>query len=456
MNFYQRFKESSKRWNCLSKSDVLGSFDFMTLTISLESLNINDFKSLANKLSKTDYNAQMHDKKLDFDIYESLKNVYGLLYHECTHYIDTTSTVWGINYIKDMNEAYITNYNAFGTKEDEYFKAKQFYDKAKSLKLPDYYTAITPNINTSRPWQYTITSGRRFDSKGNISEAPIAFMSFFNMGNERIVRSPISIIAILEVSAIAQEISYKHFLSETLPEGIRSVEQNILSNDTVSFIYNHKLTEYTACAHMTANIIGLTDIFKTYKICERISTIVLNFTDNGFNNISFSNTAKKALSIQTDNAFSKEINASIRLKDRGFLFYIILMLMPKKDYDSPKEILDGINSALHEMGLDLYKIIMAARREVENISTDLKKSIFNGISQFSSSAITNFDLKVNSDNGSYRFPLFDLPPVLLGDCEVVPSNPSKDNRLSSFDIESSYNELVAGQIWVERFSEACI
>ncbi|OUR73653.1 hypothetical protein A9Q78_02990 [Methylophaga sp. 41_12_T18] len=56
---------------------------------------------------------------------------------------------------------------------------------------------------------------------------------------------------------------------------------------------------------------------------------------------------------------------------------------------------------------------------------------------------------------SFPFNFIDLPPVLLGDCETVTASPGVNNALREFDIEAAYNELVEGQLWVERFSKAC-
>ena len=42
----KNYEELKKRKKILSAVDVLGSFDFLTYTISLDSLNLNDIKIL--------------------------------------------------------------------------------------------------------------------------------------------------------------------------------------------------------------------------------------------------------------------------------------------------------------------------------------------------------------------------------------------------------------------------
>lgn len=187
MNFLQKRKKTSERWNCFSKADVLGSFDFMTLTISLDSLKGDDFNHLGKLLSRGDYKDEILNRNLKYDLYEALKKLYGLSFHEYTHFVDSTSTAWGASFLRILNEAYLTNHDIYGTEESEYHKAKRFFDLAKSFTLPDYYTAKDPDVDPSTPWSYQVTSGKRFNNNGELSDIPITFISFENSSNERIV-----------------------------------------------------------------------------------------------------------------------------------------------------------------------------------------------------------------------------------------------------------------------------
>ncbi|WP_136253950.1 hypothetical protein [Onishia niordana] len=455
MNFKQKREKTSARWNFFSKADVLGSFDFMTLTISLDSLGMDDFNRLEGLLASGDYKDGVLNRNLEYDLYENLKKLYGLSFHEYTHFIDSTSTAWGATFLLSLNEAYLTNPDIFGVEESEYHKAKYFFDLAKSFKLPDYYTAKTPEVDPSTPWSYQVTAGKRFNNKGELSDTPITFISFGNSNGERIVRSPLSMIAVLEVSAMAQEILYKSFLVNVLPEDSRLVESSLLERESLSFIYNHDLTEYSACAHLVANTHGFTDIIVAYRVCEKIATVVLNFTDKCFDEICFSKSAKKILQIDKDESLNVVYKSSIKNRDRGFIFYLICLLMPKGSYEYSEEIIRGISDSLGNMGLNYHQVIMAARREVEVASQTLSTSPIRSVSKLSGSLLKNFDQKLAGKQGMYDFSSFDLPPVLLGDCETVTASPGVDNALKKFDIEEAYNELVEGQLWVERFSEAC-
>lgn len=233
------------------------------------------------------------------------------------------------------------------------------------------------------------------------------------------------------------------------------IESFQLQRESLSFIYNHDLTEYSACAHLVANIHGFTDIAVAYRVCEKIATVVLNFTNECFEEISFSSLARKTLQINTNKSLEAVCKNSIKFRDRGYIFYLICLLMPKGNCEHSEEILRGISASLEAMGLKYHNVIMAARREVEIASKTLSKSPIKSISKLSGSLLKNFDQKMEAKQGMYDFSSFDLPPVLLGDCETVTANPGVNNALREFDIEAAYNELVEGQLWVERFSEAC-
>lgn len=66
MNFLEKVKKTSEHWNCFSKADVLGSFDFMTLTISLESLSIKDVNYLEKLLIEGSYKDEILDRNISY------------------------------------------------------------------------------------------------------------------------------------------------------------------------------------------------------------------------------------------------------------------------------------------------------------------------------------------------------------------------------------------------------
>lgn len=456
MNFYEKFKSTSRKWNCFSKCDVLGSYDFMTLTISLDSLEKSDFEEFFKVLAEEDYKQSMSNRNISSKLYQNLKRIYSLAFHEYTHFIDSTSTAWGLEFIKLLNSAYLTDHDVFGTTEDEFYLAKKFYDVARSLRLPNYYTLINNGVNYDRPWEYKVTSGKQFLLNGKVSNVPILFISFINVNNERIVRLPLSIVSILEVSAMVQEILYKGLLVSSLEEDHRCVEAKLFEQELLEFVYNPELTEYSVCAHLLANTQSCSDILYAYSLCEKVSNIVLNFPPSAFEQMVFSSEAKAILRLNCDVNFREEIYEAIHQKNRGFLFYLITMLLPRDTYDNNKDISEAVAYALGLLKIDFQKLISQSREYVEKLSSELSRSKLSGVSTIMSSSLKNFDARLKSTHGMYNFANFDLPPVLLGDGKTISASPGYNNNLKNLDIENVFDELMAGQLWVERFSEACI
>lgn len=453
MNFFKSFKKNSAKWNCFSAADTLGSFDFMTLMVTLDSLEIHHYEKLGDLLQRFDYKDGLLNRRLNTDLYKSLSQVYGLAYHEYTHFIDCTCTVWGIEFLNILNAAYLTNHDLYRTEESEFYKAKKLVDLLKSIKLPNYYTSLECDVSDVKPWKQYLTIGRKFDSKGFVSDEPIPFISFLNSNNERIVRSPISLIALLEISATAQEFLYKIFLIHALSEDARIVEKHLVERDMLKFMYNPNLTEYTACAHLVANALGYSDILQSYTFCERISTLVLNLTEDHFDKIKLSALAIRQLELNTDRDFEKSMYDALKNRDRGFVFLLICLMIKKSKQSGDVELM--LRKALSEFGLDYFQVIIEARRYVELAADKLKSSPYELLSKLSFSALKNFDQKVGAKNGMYDFSRFDLPPVMFGDAEIRNVCPGQENSLKDFDVSNSYIELIKGQQWVERFSEAC-
>lgn len=122
-----KLKKTFRSYKRLLESDTLGSFDFFTCIICLDSIDSAGLGNYLEALTTKNYLAQC--------------KLAPLAAHEFTHFIDSTSTVWGMNHLNKMNEAYCAN-NAMGGSEQEFYKAKSFLEHARSLRLPAYYTLI--------------------------------------------------------------------------------------------------------------------------------------------------------------------------------------------------------------------------------------------------------------------------------------------------------------------------
>jgi hypothetical protein len=172
-------------------------------------------------------------EKLTASQYEVVAKVLPLAHHEYTHFIDSTSTVWGLAFLTKMNAAYSCN-DSLRREESDFWPAKEFADVLRSIALPDYYTGRT-KAKSTRPWEASITAGQIFDEKGRVTERTILFQRFLNGEKEPLVRSPISSASVLEASSMAQETALHMKFIGIVDGAFANTERQAFSARTAAF-----------------------------------------------------------------------------------------------------------------------------------------------------------------------------------------------------------------------------
>ncbi|WNZ54801.1 hypothetical protein QT397_18220 [Microbulbifer sp. MKSA007] len=242
----------------LLELDVLGSFDFFTNSVCLNNITPQDFEILKNG----EFSMQL--------------KVVPLAVHEYTHFLDATSSLWGLRHLVKMNKGYLSN-NKLGGEEVDFYWAKEFLDHVKSLRLPDYYTLIQSGADSSRPWTFDISIGSQFDQRGKVSDKPVLFSWFKNGYGQPLARSPLSMVSLLEASAMSQELLTELGIVNSLDADAKVVEMHRLQEKSLSFLYNHHVTEYTVCVHILANHLQCSDIYTAFRLVSVVVRVVLNF-----------------------------------------------------------------------------------------------------------------------------------------------------------------------------------
>jgi hypothetical protein len=93
-----QLKHTRSRWSILSKVDQLGAIDLWTLTISLDALRPMETSGLSVddlKIAK--------GTVFNYAEYELRKTVLVLAAHEYTHFVDATSSLWGMHHLSYIN-----------------------------------------------------------------------------------------------------------------------------------------------------------------------------------------------------------------------------------------------------------------------------------------------------------------------------------------------------------------
>ncbi|MBA8737546.1 hypothetical protein [Chromobacterium violaceum] len=446
MNF-QEFKKNTQKFNILKKSDIAGSYHFPTATVSFESLERRDIAAIVQLREKL-----ISKAKLSVQEYESLTKVMPLATHEYTHFVDSTSTVWGMKLLSLMNTAYLSHDN-YQKDETQFWQAKRFYDFLRSIALPDYYTLKHSSVS-NRPWMAKITAGQVFDKDGKITDRTILFQRFHNSEGGLMVRSPISSVSILEASAMAQEIMSRMSFTFGLDSDSNIIERRRISQDVVDYLYNPNLTEYSVCVHLAANMLGTSDIAIAFAVSSVLTRVCLNLTDAAFDSLAANESLMGLVMLPDEHNFSRRIRDGLRLRDLGTAFYLMTTCLPYKPDLTTTDINKIATQAIKKMGIDPELIHADAIAFGKKVRDELKESPIEPIRWLSEAGLNNLQT-INPLSHTINFHALDLPKSLLGDSSefFILGNPQ--SPLANKTIDSICDPLLYGQLWIERFAEGC-
>jgi len=440
----------TRRLNCFSKVDTLGSFDFYSYIVFLESIQPEDIVKAAKSSI-----AARNGAKLTVEQYHAQCKLFSLAIHEYTHFVDSSSTLWGLRYMRLLDAGYQAHGHPDGI--DAFPPAKQLYDFGRSIRWPDYYTEkYTHGDPSLRPWTGSVTGGRVFDGQGRPTARPIIFVRFGdNMGRD-IVRSPLSTVSVLEASAYAQELSYIVASSAQLSDDERVVEMHHISNRTLDYIYHKELTEYSVCAHLFAVTQGCTDIGIAYRCLGMLTRWVLNIPVAALPMI----LERVGAALQQANGWSPEsqptqlVRDAVVRHDLGALYYLLVVCLPSNSYVSLDRLKSGIAASLDCLGLDLNELKASAEAEAGDAARHLSASPIEQIRSLADAGRRNFKA-VSWETEELPWANLHLPKAMLGDLSLTHLFHVPDNVLMDYDVEKSYEDLFARERWVRSFAEAC-
>jgi hypothetical protein len=449
------FEKRIARRNQLSAVDVLGSFDFSTATIHLKAIAAGDITRIQHLLRGAELDRpEIAATPLSGDQFAALARVLPLAVHEYTHFIDATSTLWGLRHLHLMNAAYASNTERGGTERD-FHHAKAFFDHIRNIRLPSYYTVVYKTPDGTLPWSSEISIGRVFDAKGEVSSRPVLFSRFLNNRGELLVRSPISTVSILEASAMAQEVLFHAALLERAESDFRLVEERVFSQRHLDFLYTRDVTEYSVCIHVLANRLGYSNALEAFALCARLTRVVLNFPAIGFARLLDHCPIDRILRLPARHDFVEAIRAGIRAHDLGVLFYLFCNALPSDVAQSDRHFKKGLATALHSLGLQIHELLDAARAQAAESFSTIQNSPIEAIRALAAAGFDNFG-RIPLVNAALRLGALNVPPALLGDDAVLPMFGGGGNCLEAFDLERCFLELDDGMSWTNRFAEACL
>lgn len=384
-------------------SHAFGSYDFVTQIIE-----IHNSREQVLKAINTNSFIELNDTEL---------KVYQTYIHEITHLLDSTTTLWGIEYIIRLYQ---------------WFK---YQDKKSLAALAINDSEVTiHNINPEDKFKKAIYIKYSLEYDGDIGSS--IQIHYFDCSGKIITSKPISILSLLENHAYAKELlisiekykSQKKFIDLTITE--RDIKENIL---------DIKSCEYKIYLALSLQVMPDLDIethlrilCKVFEFCLDLPSTYLIQTPNYLFKMAFGDSKEELIS-QLKMEFGRGQNRHILAF--LILFYILNEIHNKK-IDTSKDFYEK---------LELYII------EIYNINKNNSK-IFDSIAghweiemNLNIKLLEELDAqlpllmakqRIDIGWGEKKYQDYYLPDVMTDDITYA----SFKNRLN-FDIEHHYNNL---------------
>ena len=415
--------------------DTLGSFDFFTLIVTLDSLDTKSIAAFHEALSVNDMSA--------------LRPIFPLIHHEYRHFIDSTSTLWGANHLNLMNEAYLSS-PEMGAAETEYWKAKVFDNHISSIRYPKEYITLEKNVEPTRPWSSEIAYGLGYSTIGPSYECYCLYSHFFNRTGELLVKAPLTAVSVLEASAMCMEINMHVDMIGNMDEDDKFVEQHLYSQFATDEIHRPELIEYYLCQLTLIRFINCDNGFKVFRMCEYVCRLTLNIPKSIANKWASLDTLNKILDVAADDPLLRIVKGELKRCNVSFVFYLLCCALRDTTIHNLSDMDKSMSTALNRLETTLEEVQTDSKKAALELFEELDKSDIASIRTIADAGKFNM-LKIPLTSDTPDMLELKLPPVYLGDWEKIVVFGAPMNTLQTIDIDVVYEELFAGEQWVRKF-----
>lgn len=307
MSIFKNHAEINKTWRGLPNTKNVASYNYVDQVVLFESIESKHVISCISKLTPAER-------------WPLKREVWLNGFHEYTHWLDMTSSVFGLRWLcKMVNllEKYSKETESRSTAYVEECKAAA-RDMA-GIHLPEYYSTVENPVGP--PWKYSSTVGKAYDSEGNSNPFhPLWFVRFDTPSGMSIARQPISVASLLEVRAVAAEITGGFGLINALHDrSFKVLQQQRLSHEIFSRVYQPHLTVYSAAAHWYANHRGLSEVLEAYIAASKLAWFCLDAPTRWVTSIK----ATAEFKARFGDPFATMMQTSLSRDDRGALFFML-------------------------------------------------------------------------------------------------------------------------------------
>lgn len=214
--------------------------------------------------------------KNDFDI---MKNIHSILWHEYTHFLDHSTTLWGLEYnIRTLNL-----YNAIYEKrspEDIEKRYEVFCMNLAEKRLHDLVKKPNGKIDKSTTVGYRLNHDEILGvyveyvlyDKTHVIYDEINRISI----EDPICQIPLSMLAVIEANAYAQEILFQRNIIDKCKYIDKTDEFQKLNQQLQNDVNNCEMSEYTIMIRHALQVFPRLDNFKVLEIVSSVAKLVLN------------------------------------------------------------------------------------------------------------------------------------------------------------------------------------
>jgi hypothetical protein len=283
--------------------------------------------------------------------------------HECRHWRDLLSTVWGRKYIDLLFRTYDTVITTPPDRLDAAYPAVlALFDAERSILFPSYYKYVVkgaPRGSTESRWAMSFSAGARIAPDGELDKSkPLIFVRF-DAGTQHVGRQPITDGALMELRAIAVETAALTEWLNMLPRDDRVVTRAVRTSELVEQLYDPELTTYSVAAHVVGFAANIRDVGAALTTGDKLADIAFNLTTVAF--------AGLMPGPELGSARAARLPDFRKSGSRGFAFACLAFAL--RHHGSPETSgRDAIERSLRAVGLPTLESIYAkARAALERI-----------------------------------------------------------------------------------------
>jgi len=415
----------AKNARCFPNIGVLGRYDPLTQIVTLDSI---DEKTVSLVSEQNDF--------------VSKKKLLPLLAHECRHWFDHISTVWG-------RQQLVAIYNAMNARAvhgpQEYHRIPAAFRQITLDSYPRYFSTVTEDheaLADRKTWLYETTSGQRFSYEGHmLPDRPILFSRFMTQSGKDACRCPFSIESLLETSAVRDEMLLTSVLISELSSEGRLIEGKQFADDSLKRMYTPQLVKYSVAAHAVANSLHLTDISTAIELSSQLASVCLNLPDSSFESLKIPDNLRP---------WSHLHPHYLAQRDRGYLFVAISFHGSLLPYHDAATWVDKSLALAGLGGIEALNTLAKAEisGHVETLDGPFRERLLKllamGEELFALRGVTGNLVKMTNEDKW-------MPPIILGDGFVLKSGGFKNKGIEEglekyiddiWDIEGKMREFV--------------